>query len=114
MEPGIYRKITGNEALALGLVASTQLSGREMVFGGYPITPASDIIEELSKHKHFGIKTVQAEDEIAGIGVAIGASLVVSIVITATSGPGLLSAAGFITTKTSGTSPGVKIFFPPN
>ena len=89
MEPGIYRKITGNEALSLGLVAATQLSGREMVFGGYPITPASDIIAELSKHKHFGIKTVQAEDEIAGIGIAIGASFVGSIGITATSGPGL-------------------------
>lgn len=89
MSPGIYRKITGNEALSLGLVAATQFSGREMVFGGYPITPASDIIAELSKHKNYGIKTVQAEDEIAGIGVAIGASFVGSIGVTATSGPGI-------------------------
>lgn len=89
MEAGTYRKITGNEAISLGLVASTSLSGREMVFGGYPITPASDIIAELSKHKNYGIKTVQAEDEIAGVGVAIGASFAGSIGVTATSGPGI-------------------------
>ncbi len=89
MEPGIYRKITGNEALSLGLVTVAELSQKQIVFGGYPITPASDVIAELSKHKNFGIKTVQAEDEIAGIGVAIGAAFAGSIGVTATSGPGI-------------------------
>ena len=85
----MYRKITGNEALSLGLVTSAELSQKQIVFGGYPITPASDIIADLSKYKNYGIKTVQAEDEIAGIGVAIGASFAGSIGVTATSGPGI-------------------------
>lgn len=89
MSPGIYRKITGNEALSLGLVTVAELSKKQIVFGGYPITPASDIIAELSKHKNFNIKTVQAEDEIAGVGVAIGASFAGSLGVTATSGPGI-------------------------
>ena len=66
-EPGTYTNITGNTALAWGLVAAGQLAHLPMFLGGYPITPASDILHELSKHKNFGIRTLQAEDEIAGI-----------------------------------------------
>ena len=88
-ERGIYRKITGNEALALGLVAATQCSQMDLVYGSYPITPASDILKFLSSYKNFGVKTVQAEDEIAAIGVAIGASFAGSLGVTGTSGPGL-------------------------
>jgi 2-oxoglutarate ferredoxin oxidoreductase subunit alpha len=87
--PGTYRKITGNEALALGLVAASQVSGNPLVFAGYPITPASDILHQLADLKNFGIKTLQAEDEIAGIGAAIGASYGGAIGVTATSGPGI-------------------------
>jgi 2-oxoglutarate ferredoxin oxidoreductase subunit alpha len=87
--PGTYRKITGNEALALGLVAASQVSGNPLVFAGYPITPASDILHQLSDLKNFGVKTLQAEDEIAGIGAAIGASYGGAIGVTATSGPGI-------------------------
>ncbi|HEX2578303.1 MAG TPA: 2-oxoacid:acceptor oxidoreductase family protein, partial [Aquihabitans sp.] len=72
--PGTYTNITGNTALAWGLVAAGQLSGLPVFLGGYPITPASDILHELSKHKSFGIRTLQAEDEIAGIGAALGAA----------------------------------------
>jgi 2-oxoglutarate ferredoxin oxidoreductase subunit alpha len=74
LEPGTYRKITGNEATALGLIAAAELSGKTLFYGSYPITPASGILEGLSKHKEFGVKTFQAEDEIAAIGSAIGAS----------------------------------------
>ncbi len=74
MAPGVYRNISGNLALAYGLVAGSVQSGLEIVLGTYPITPASDILHELSKHKAFGVTTFQAEDEIAGIGAAIGAS----------------------------------------
>src|SRR4029434_8183461 len=63
---GKYRKITGNEATAIGFVAASQLAGRELFYGSYPITPASDILHELARHKSFGVKTFQAEDEIAG------------------------------------------------
>jgi 2-oxoglutarate ferredoxin oxidoreductase subunit alpha len=87
--PGTYRKITGNEALAMGLVAASQVSGNPLVFAGYPITPASDILHQLSDLKNFGVKTLQAEDEIAGIGAAIGASYGGAIGVTATSGPGI-------------------------
>jgi 2-oxoglutarate ferredoxin oxidoreductase subunit alpha len=87
--PGRYRNITGNEAAALGLVAASQLSGLELFYGTYPITPASDILHELSKHKNFGIKTFQAEDEIAAIGSAIGASFAGKLAVTGTSGPGV-------------------------
>ena len=86
--PGTYRKITGNEALAMGLVAASQVSGNPLVFAGYPITPASDILHQLADMKNFGVKTLQAEDEIAGIGAAIGASYGGAIGVTATSGPG--------------------------
>lgn len=89
LAPGTYRQITGNTALAYGIVAAGQLSGLEIVLGTYPITPASDILHELSRHKNFGITTVQAEDEIAGVGIALGASYGGALGVTSTSGPGL-------------------------
>ena len=89
MVPGTYRSIMGNQALSMGLVAASEKSGLSIFLGTYPITPASDILHELSKHKAFGIKTFQAEDEIAGISAAIGASYGGSIGITTTSGPGM-------------------------
>jgi len=86
---GTYRQITGNTATAYGIVAAAQRSGLPVVLGTYPITPASDILHELSKHKNFDITTVQAEDEIAGIGIALGASYGGAIGVTSTSGPGI-------------------------
>lgn len=87
--PGKYRKITGNEATAIGFVAASQLAGRELFYGSYPITPASDILHELARHKSFGVKTFQAEDEIAAVCSAIGASFAGQIGLTGTSGPGV-------------------------
>lgn len=87
--PGTYRKISGNEALALGLIAGARKAGRDLTFSGYPITPASSVLEALASYKHYGVKTVQAEDEIAAIGVALGASFAGDIGVTATSGPGM-------------------------
>jgi 2-oxoglutarate ferredoxin oxidoreductase subunit alpha len=87
--PGTYRNITGNEATALGMVAASHNSGLDLFYGTYPITPASDILHELSKHKAFGVRTFQAEDEIAGIGAAIGASFGGKLGTTGTSGPGI-------------------------
>jgi 2-oxoglutarate/2-oxoacid ferredoxin oxidoreductase subunit alpha len=87
--PGKYRKLTGNEATALGFIAASQLSGRPLFYGSYPITPASDILHELSRHKTFGVKTFQAEDEIAAVCSAIGASFAGHIGLTGTSGPGV-------------------------
>src|SRR5918993_222382 len=89
IEPGVYRSIMGNQALAYGLIAASVKSGLTIFLGTYPITPASDILHELSKHKNFGIKTFQAEDEIAGVTAAIGASYGGHFGITSTSGPGL-------------------------
>jgi 2-oxoglutarate ferredoxin oxidoreductase subunit alpha len=89
MTAGTYRNITGNLALSYGLVASGVQSGLPIFLGSYPITPASDILHELSKHKSFGVTTFQAEDEIAGIGAAIGASFAGSLGVTTTSGPGI-------------------------
>ena len=89
MEPGTYRSIMGNQAIALGLIAASQKSGLPLFLGSYPITPASDILHELSRYKNFGIKTFQAEDEIAAITSAIGASYGGSIGLTTTSGPGM-------------------------
>ncbi|MEV4538830.1 2-oxoacid:acceptor oxidoreductase subunit alpha [Asanoa sp. NPDC049518] len=89
MSPGTYRNITGNQALSLGLVAAGVRSGLPVFLGAYPITPASDILHELSKHKRFGVTTMQAEDEIAAIGAALGASYGGSLGITTTSGPGV-------------------------
>jgi 2-oxoglutarate/2-oxoacid ferredoxin oxidoreductase subunit alpha len=86
---GRYRNITGNTALAYGLIAASQLSGLPLFLGAYPITPASDILHELSKHKRFGVRTFQAEDEIAGVGAALGASFGGALGICTTSGPGM-------------------------
>lgn len=88
-QPGEYRNISGNEASALGAVAATQLIGKPLVYASYPITPASDILHELSRFRHFGIKTVQAEDEIAAMCAAIGASFGGQLGMTGTSGPGV-------------------------
>src|SRR4051794_14895764 len=87
--PGLYRTVTGAEAISLGLVAGAQLAGLPMFFGGYPITPASAILHHLSRLKEFGVTTFQAEDEIAAIGSAIGASYAGSLGITSSSGPGI-------------------------
>jgi len=87
--PGKYRKLTGNEATAIGFIAASQLSGLPLFYGSYPITPASDILHELSRHKSFGVKTFQAEDEIAAVCAAIGASFAGQIGLTGTSGPGV-------------------------
>lgn len=87
--PGKYRKITGNEATAIGFVAAAELAGRPLFYGSYPITPASDILHELSRHKNFGVKTFQAEDEIAAVCAAIGASFAGHVGLTGTSGPGV-------------------------
>ncbi|GAA4424191.1 2-oxoacid:acceptor oxidoreductase subunit alpha [Actinokineospora soli] len=89
LNPGTYRQITGNTALAYGLVAAAECSKLPVFLGTYPITPASDILHELSKLKHFGITTFQAEDEIAGIGAALGASYGGALGVTSTSGPGV-------------------------
>jgi 2-oxoglutarate/2-oxoacid ferredoxin oxidoreductase subunit alpha len=89
LNQGTYRQITGNTALAYGIVAAGQQSGLPVVLGTYPITPASDILHELSRHKNFGITTLQAEDEIAGIGAALGASYGGALGVTSTSGPGV-------------------------
>jgi 2-oxoglutarate ferredoxin oxidoreductase subunit alpha len=89
MQPGVYRSIMGNQALAYGLIAASQKSGLPLFLGSYPITPASDILHELSRHKAFGVKTFQAEDEIAAITSAIGAAYGGSLGVTTTSGPGM-------------------------
>lgn len=88
-EKGTYRNISGNQGLALGLIAAGKQSGLEVFFGSYPITPASDILHELARQKHFNIKTFQAEDEIAAVTSAIGASFGGSLGVTASSGPGI-------------------------
>ncbi len=89
LEPGTYRNINGNYATSLGLLAAAERSGLELFLGSYPITPASDILHTLSAWKHFGVKTFQAEDEIAGVTSAIGAAYTGSLSITTTSGPGI-------------------------
>ena len=89
MEPGLYRSIMGNQALSLGLIAAGEKSGLPIFLGAYPITPASDILHDLSKYKNFGIKTFQAEDEIAAIAAAIGASYGGALGDTSKSGPGM-------------------------
>jgi len=89
LEPGTYKNITGNAALALGFVTAGSLSGRQLFQGAYPITPASDVLHHLSKYKDFGVVTFQAEDEIAAICASIGAAFGGSIAITTTSGPGV-------------------------
>jgi 2-oxoglutarate/2-oxoacid ferredoxin oxidoreductase subunit alpha len=89
LEPGTYTTVTGNTALAWGLVAAAQCAKLPLFYGTYPITPASDVLHELSKHKNFGVRTFQAEDEIAGIGAAIGAAFGGSLAVTGSSGPGV-------------------------
>ncbi len=87
--PGVYRNITGNEAIALGLVVGAELAGKKLFYSGYPITPASSILHSLAKYKNFGVLTFQAEDEIAAIGSALGAAYGGSVAVTASSGPGI-------------------------
>ena len=96
VKPGVYRKISGNEATVYGLVAGAQCASRELLYSGYPITPASPVLEGLSALKKFGVKTVQAEDEIAAMGVAIGASFAGDLSVVATSGPGMCLKSEFI------------------
>ena len=88
-KPGMYRNITGNEAIALGLVVGADLAGKKLFYSGYPITPASSILHSLAKYKNFGCLTFQAEDEIAAMGAALGAAYGGSIAVTASSGPGI-------------------------
>lgn len=96
VRPGRYRKISGNDAIVLGLIAAAEKAGRELVYAGYPITPASSILEGLAWQKNFGVKAVQAEDEIAAIGIAIGASYAGALAATGTSGPGMCLKSEFI------------------
>ena len=94
--PGVYRNITGNQAISLGFVAASELVGKPLFIGSYPITPATEILQELSMYKNFGVKTFQAEDEIAGIGSAIGAAFAGQLAITTTSGPGIALKSEFM------------------
>lgn len=89
LPPGTYTNVTGNTALSWGLIAAAHLSGLRLFYGSYPITPASDILHELSRHPHYGVKTFQAEDEIAAAGATVGAAFAGSLAVTGTSGPGL-------------------------
>ena len=97
LPPGLYRNVSGNQAMALGFVAGSAQSGLPLFQGSYPITPASDLLHELSMFKHFGVVTFQAEDEIAAIGAAIGAAFAGSIGICSTSGPGMALKAELLT-----------------
>jgi 2-oxoglutarate ferredoxin oxidoreductase subunit alpha len=90
LEPGRYRQITGNTALSYGLIAASKLSGLPLFLGAYPITPASSILEELAKQKAFGVRTFQAEDEIAAVGAALGASFGGALGVTTSAGPGVV------------------------
>ncbi|MGZ4338693.1 MAG: 2-oxoacid:acceptor oxidoreductase subunit alpha [Gaiellaceae bacterium] len=90
LPPGRYRQITGNTALSWGLIAASKLSGLDLFLGAYPITPASSILEELAKHKAFGVRTFQAEDEIAAVGAALGASFGGALGVTTSAGPGVV------------------------
>jgi 2-oxoglutarate ferredoxin oxidoreductase subunit alpha len=90
LPPGQYRQITGNTALSWGLLAASKLSGLDLFLGAYPITPASSILEELAKHKAFGVRTFQAEDEIAAVGAALGAAFGGSLGVTTSAGPGVV------------------------
>jgi 2-oxoglutarate/2-oxoacid ferredoxin oxidoreductase subunit alpha len=90
MAPGVYRQISGNNALAYGLLAASKLSGLGLFLGAYPITPASSVLEELARHKSFGVRTFQAEDEIAAVGAALGAAFGGSLGVTTSAGPGIV------------------------
>ncbi len=96
LPPGLYRSITGNEATALGLLMAMRRTGLPLVYASYPITPASDILHELAIHRNMGVKTVQAEDEMAAVGAAIGAAFGGALGVTGTSGPGLALKSEFI------------------
>tara|TARA_Y100001978_G_scaffold44132_1_gene39249 strand:- start:2194 stop:4035 length:1842 start_codon:yes stop_codon:yes gene_type:complete len=96
VHPGVYRKISGNEALVYGLVVAAGKANRELLYSGYPITPASPVLEGLSQLKNYGVKCVQAEDEIAAMGVALGASFAGDLTVCATSGPGMCLKSEFI------------------
>lgn len=89
LEPGTYRKIVGNDAISVGLITAAHLAGKTLFYGSYPITPASEILQFLAAHKNYGVKTFQAEDEIAAIGAALGASFAGHLGVTGTSGPGM-------------------------
>ena len=89
LTPGVYRNLSGNQALAMGFVVAAKQAGLQLFLGSYPITPASDILHELSMYKNFGVLTFQAEDEIAAITSTIGASYAGTLAITTTSGPGM-------------------------
>ena len=89
LPPGKYRRISGNEAVSLGIIAASHQSGKDLFYGSYPITPASDILHHLSGYKHYGVKTFQAEDEIAAVTASLGASFAGDFAVTGTSGPGL-------------------------
>ncbi|MFL6035834.1 MAG: 2-oxoacid:acceptor oxidoreductase subunit alpha, partial [Gaiellaceae bacterium] len=90
LAPGTYRNITGNQAIAYGLIAASKLSGLPLFLGAYPITPASAILEELARHKNFGVRTFQAEDEIAAVGAAVGASFGGALGVCTSAGPGIV------------------------
>ena len=90
LQPGTYRNITGNQALAYGLIAASVKSGLQLFLGAYPITPASGVLEELARYKNFGVRTFQAEDEIAAVGAALGASFGGSLGVSTSSGPGIV------------------------
>jgi len=90
LQPGLYRQITGNQALSWGLIAASELSGLPLFLGAYPITPASSILEELAKHKAFGVRTFQAEDEIAAVGAALGAAFGGALGVSTSAGPGVV------------------------
>ncbi len=89
LKPGRYRSVTGNQAIAMGFIAAAQVAGKSLFYGSYPITPASDVLHELARFRHFGVITFQAEDEIAAVGSAIGAAYGGNLALTGTSGPGL-------------------------
>jgi 2-oxoglutarate ferredoxin oxidoreductase subunit alpha len=96
IEPGTYRNITGNEAISIGFVAAAELCQRPLFIGSYPITPATEILQELARFKNYGVRTFQAEDEIAGIGSAVGAAFAGDLAITTTSGPGIALKSEFM------------------
>ena len=89
LKPGLYRNVMGNTATAYGLIAAARQSGCKLFYGTYPITPASDVLHELSRHKNFGVYTCQAEDEIAAMSSVVGAAYAGAMAVTASSGPGI-------------------------
>lgn len=96
IKAGTYRNVMGNQAISLGFIAASKLAGRPLFLGSYPITPATDILQELAKYKHYNVRTFQAEDEIAGIGSAVGAAFAGHVALTTTSGPGIALKSEFM------------------